>query len=141
LEDPVGPQSALNNSSDAVKISTIKFSVRHLTSSEDWLYFPGEMVDIASFRNVDSVRFASNMRSQTYPERCIVELYDFTNEQPIINSTVDANVRFYFKYVESPDILPKFPKEKVLMGIRMRSSKEGTFVEVAYDSEILVYSR
>lgn len=140
LLDPVPLQNPTNNLSDDVKISSIKFSLRHLTSSEEWVYLPGEMVVIASFRNVDSIRFASNLRSQKYPEECIVELYDFTNKWPVPNSTVASKVRFYFEYVESPDIYANFPREKVLLGIRMRSSKDGNFVEVAYDSEIIIYS-
>lgn len=140
LFEPVQPQSGIINSSDSVKISVVKFSIRHLTSSEEWTYFPGDNVDITSFRNIDSVRFAANMRSQGYDELCIVELYDFTNERSVRYSTVDSNVRFYFKYVESFNIFPDFPKEEVLMGIRMRSSKKGNFVEVGYDSEIIIYS-
>jgi len=140
LVDPTASKHGLNNSPDSVKISSIKFSVRHLTASEAWVYFPDDIVDITSFRNIDSVRFGANMRSQNYPERCIVELYDFTNDRPVYNSTVDASVRYYFKYVESLDIYPVFPKGEVLMGIRMRSSKEGNHVEIAYDSEILIFS-
>ena len=80
------------------------------------------------------------MRCQGYYDRCLVELYDFTNMKAVLNSTVDSNTRAYFKYVESPNIYPTFPKEEALMGIRIKSSKEGNFVEVAYDSEILIYS-
>ena len=140
LFDPMGSQSSSNNTPDSVKVSSIKFSVRHLTSSEEWVYFPGENVDISSFRDIDSVRFGANMRCQGYDERCIVELYDFTNDRAVLNSTVDSNIRFYFRYVESPNIFSAFPKDEALMGIRMRSSKEGNFVEVAYDSEIVIYS-
>ena len=140
LVDPLGSQPSLNNSIDSVKVSSIKFDIRHLMSSEEWVYFPGENVDITNFKNIDSVRFAANLRCRGFYDLCIVELYDFTNMQAIPSSTVDSNTRFYFKYVESPNIYFEFPKDEVLLGIRMRSSKEGNYVEVAYDSEILIYS-
>lgn len=130
----------LNSADNEVEIETIKFEIRHLTLSEEWTYFPKEYVNILDYYEIDSVRFSANMRSQDFYENCIVELYDFTNDRPIRNSTVTSNVRFYFKYVESSNILPTFPQDEALLGIRIRSSREGNPVEVAYESQILIYS-
>lgn len=138
--DPVAPQLGPNASQDNPEVEIIPFSVRHLTSSVEWTYFPFEEVNILDYRDVDSVRFSANMRSQDYYENCIVELYDFTNDRPIRNSTVKSNVRFYFKYVESNNILPGLPLSEALLGVRVRSSREGNPVEIAYDSQIMIFS-
>jgi hypothetical protein len=132
----MGPQTNVDN----VKMTTIKYSVRQLTSSTEWTYLAPENVDITLYRSADSVTFAASLRCQQSDAFGIAELYNFDDENPISGSQVVSNVRAYFKYVESQDILPRFPKEKVQIGIRIRSSEEGVPIEISYESAINIYT-
>ena len=121
-------------------LQIIQLDVPKITSSADWVYCEGAEVDINDFLNVDSIVFAILLRSQESTESGIVELYDFSAETSVLNSRVESNVRYILNYVESADILSTFPKDPALLGIRVKSSREGHFVEVGSGTELLIYS-
>lgn len=121
-------------------IHIVMLDVPKLTSSADWVYCEGTQVDINNFLNVDSIVFGTLLRSQESTESGIVELYDFNKERSVLNSRVESNVRYILNYVESGDILSTFPQDPTLLGIRVKSSREGHFVEVGSGTELIIYS-
>lgn len=138
--EPTFPQMGQQNNGDDVNVTTIKYEVRKWTSSAEWIYLAPQDVDISQYRTADSVTFATSLRCQQSDALGIAQLYNFDGEYPIAGSQVDSNVRAYYKYVESLDILQSFPQENAQIGIRIRSSEEGVPMEIAYETAIKIYT-
>ncbi len=140
LFDPGSVQKSQKGSDNEPIIQIIELDVQKRTSSADWVYCEAVEVDIKKFFNVDSVVFGTLLRSQKSTEKAIVELYNFSLESSIQNSRLESNVRYILNYVETQNMLATFLEEPTLLGIRLKSSKEGHFVEVGAGSQILIYS-
>ena len=137
------PQATLNlpqQSAGEIIIESIEFNVQKRGTNSEWQYCKMQNVDLSQYTNVDSIIFTPNMRSQLLKEHCIVELYDFDKNQPVLNSRVESTVRYTLHYGRSDDMISTFPKEKTLIGFRYRSSKEGHYIEVGFGSRILIYT-
>ena len=138
---PTFPQLAAQQASaNKVNVTSIDYEVRKWTSSEDWIYLTSKDIDLSNFRNADSVTFATSLRCQQEYALGIAQLYNFDEDRAITNSQVESNVRAYFKYVESQDILQFLPQDKAEIGIRIRSSQEGVPIEIAYETAIKIYT-
>ena len=117
-----------------------ELDVKKSTSSTDWVYIEAKEFNINNYNNIDSIVFGTLLRSQKSTEKAIAELYDFTNQRSVLNSTVEANVRYVLNYVESANILPTLPKAPITIGIRLKSSAEGHFVEVSGGNSLIIYT-
>ena len=141
LNDPGAmlPNFQRGNSQEPIE-QIFELDVMKGTSSADWVYVEAKEFNINNYNNIDSIVFATLLRSQKSTEKAIAELYDFTNQRSVLNSTVEANVRYVLNYVESANILPTIAKDLIIIGIRLKSSAEGHFVEVSGGNSLIIYT-
>ncbi len=94
--------------------------------------------DYNQFVDADSIIFLGNLRSQREDYKCIAELYNFTDDQPISNSRIQSRINYTPHPVRSNNLL-QFPNYEIQIGIRFKSSHNNHYVEVNDGSAILIY--
>jgi hypothetical protein len=93
--------------------------------------------NINNYPDLDSVLFFATLEVYSGSGECIVELYNFTDNQIIQNGELrsSANVE---TYVESKvNLLTYMPDKEIILGIRLRSTIEGSMVIVSNPQLIL----
>lgn len=140
LLDPATNLNSVQQASDKVITNSIDFNIQKSSTSSEWVFCETQEIDISNYTNVDSIIFNPNMRSQRTDQHCIVEVYNFDTNQPVLNSHVESTVRYTLHFGRSANMISTFPRERTLIGIRFRSSKDGHYIEIGIGSRILIYS-
>lgn len=140
LLDPASNLNNLQQPTNEIIVKSIDFNIQKTSTSSDWIYCKIQEVELNKYSNVDSIIFVPNMRSQFTNEHCIVEVYNFNTNQVVLNSHVESTVRYTLHFGRSANMISTFPKEKTLIGLRFRSSKEGHYIEIGIGTRILIYS-
>jgi len=148
-EGPVGPQGSqgeqgipgLDGTSDKQIRINFDPSIFTMTADTIWNY-PNSSTylikfNINNYTNVDSIIFAANMGSFNTNTNCIVELFNITDNVEIQGSTLITNSDTKFPgliyggiWCQTQNILDKFPNKDIDLSIRIKSSRNGTDVNV-----------
>lgn len=124
----------------------IRFVIAHYhigTSSEEWYLSADPTYNFPDFnknyfQNVDSIIFVPSLNTIDPYTKCIVELYNITDQVPIQNSLVESYSQGWnFSY--SKNIYDYLPDKKIDLGMRIRSEKEGNFVSTGMVSYLYIY--
>lgn len=113
------------------------------TASTSWRVSEFETWQLYNFNKndytgVDSITFVPSLYTSNENVKCIVELYNATDELAIEGSTIESNINEY-RFFESGNIYDNLPDEDKLIGIRIRSEVEGTDVTTGLHSFIHIY--
>lgn len=93
----------------------------------------------SNYTDVDSITFAAVGRSDSSNVFCTLELFNVTDSLRIQGSSIQTNSKV-FKLFESNNIVSILPNKEIALAISIRSSKQGTLVEVQ-QAHLFVYRK
>jgi hypothetical protein len=113
------------------------------TSSTDWFSTPFESYRLIKFNklnysNVDAITFVPSLFTSSASNKVYVELYNWTDQVPIINSQVISITPDYI-FKESENIYDHLPAKEITLGIRLKSESSDFFVGTGIRSYLFIY--
>jgi len=113
------------------------------TSSVEWTISPYETwltynFNKFNYTGVDSITFVGSLYTSNTSVKCIAQLYNATDTLGIDASIIESNLTEY-RYFESGNIFDELPSENKLIGVRVKSEADGTYVTTGLQSFIFVY--
>ena len=103
---------------------------------ENCTIFRLQLFNIDNYPDVDSVLFMATLQSESANTECIVELYNFTDNQPIENGELRTNANVA-QVGTKVNLLAYLPRKEIELGMRVRSSVNGSPVYLSYPQLIL----
>jgi hypothetical protein len=138
------PQDPGPSSTGDPKVIKLEFEGEFTGTSEDWSLLNETVTsqfnfNIVSYPTVDSVIFKASLRSERENIRCVVELFNVTDEIPIQGSALFSQIRYQLHSVRSSNILQNFPNKEIGLGVRIRSESSINYVEARHFSLLIYY--
>lgn len=79
----------------------------------------------------DSAVFSCYLRTEDANTKCLIELYDLTNNKVINKTLLTSNSVLYELKTTTVNFINEFPKSAINLGCRIRTEKDGTFVAIS----------
>lgn len=130
--------------SNSPKIIDLEFEGDFYGISDEWHLLETSALSklnfhIEQYNNIDSIIFKASVRSERENVRCIVELYNLTDEVVIPGSVLFSRIRYQLHSVRSNDLKYDFPNKEIELGVRIRSEQSGNYVEARHFSLLIYY--
>ncbi len=95
--------------------------------------------EISKYQNIDSIIFKASLRSERESVRCVVDIYNLTDDMHIEGSSLFSRIRYELHSIRSGDIQYGFPNKEVLLGVRIKSEEKGNHIEARHFSLLIYY--
>lgn len=126
--------------SDVPKIRVIKFPCEKFNGSTDWEYCDPVTLDLSQYQELDEAIMTYVLASTRGVESyMIAELYDLTNNKPILLSQARSEPVDFFTKAKTDDILFYLPKEPVQITIRFRNTTPNPDGYINNESYLTLY--
>lgn len=135
-----GPPGLDGNSDKQIRIDLPgSFGANDTTWNLDESYNEIIKFNAHNYTGVDSVILVASLYTYDSTANCIFELYNMTDNQPILNSQIQTNSTTFNWYI-SNNIFSSFPNKEITIRGRIKSSVNGISVQ-KIRSYILLYRK
>lgn len=107
----------------------------HLPTVDEAGYFNDIKTSLLKFKienypGVDSVSFGAYMYTSDPNTKCIVELFNKTDNTVIASSIITTNQTTETFVETTKNFVNEFPKKEIVLGMRVRTEKQGVYVSM-----------